>query len=280
MEALKNEVAELKREMVALQERLQPMLKAHEDYLKKQALNRAAYLRKKAGRAAAVAGKLRNLDCCCLNPKGKDVFMGRDRRLDEFIPVWAAKCVEFGKKNKPDLFIQWLAWKWNCDTYLVKPITSGQGYFWKMYGWESASEGKKPMRSKYTELAMFGRTPRLSFTRLQADAFQEAPWWRWSWAILNRVRCHVEDELLVWGDLPEHFRRVVGLMCGGYGQVQLRKELIWDQNDNATILSKTYRIAKPGLELGWKSVMRGLKASREPALVEPLPANETNSKIV
>ena len=60
-------------------------------------------------------------------------------------------------------------------------------------------------------------------------------------------------------------------MCGGHGQVQLRKELIWDPNDSPDVLSKTYRIVMPTLNIAWIAVEKGLMAKEEPVFVEPEP---------
>ena len=108
MEALKQKVAKLevehaklKVEMEALGDRmgvLEPFARAFAAKKKKDALNLEARNMQKTAREAAKSVKLRNLDCCCLEPKGKGAMFGRDPRLDEHIPAWAAKCVEFGKK--------------------------------------------------------------------------------------------------------------------------------------------------------------------------------------
>ena len=267
MEALREKVAKLEMKLEAVVDRmgvLEPFAREFEAKKKKAALNLEARKKQKTVREAAKSAKLRNLDCCCLEPKGKGSQYGRDPRLDVSIPAWAAKCVEFGKKNKPELFLEWLTWKWNCDTYRVKPIAKGHGYFRKFFGWSSASDSTHPVRQNLTARDIFGRCKNRTFTKTQADDFRNAPWWSWGSRVLNRVRSHVEEELEAWHDLPKHFRRVVGVLCGGHGQVQLRKELIWDPNDSADVLSKTYRIAMPTLNIAWIAVEKGFAAKEEP----------------
>lgn len=256
---------ELSKRVCQMEEQLSVLWAERTAKEKKKEYNRVAWEKQVAAKVAANEKYLLNLDTCCLAPKGKGTFRGRDRRLDAMIPKWAEKAMHFGKMNKPCLFLQWLAWSWNNNTYRAKPITSGRGYYWKFYGWAS-TDGKKPMRSKYTEMQLFGKTLSTKFNPIQADNFAEAPWWGWGWGVLKQVVSHLEDDLEVWNDLPSNFRRTVGVMCGGYGMVELKKGLIFDQNAGAQELNKTYRIVKPALDLGWKSVLKGIKASREPTL--------------
>ena len=269
MEALKQELTTLRGEMAALCDRvalIEPFAREAEAKKKKGVLNREARRRQVVAREAAVSAKLKNLDCCCLVPKGKGAQFGRDPRLDEFIPGWAAKCVEFGKKNKPELFLEWLAWKWNCDTYRAKPLTKSQGYYHKFYGWVSSSDPKKPkpMRQKMSGKALFGKCAIKTFTTQSALEFAEAQWWSWGSRVLNYVRTHVEDELEAWGELPPHFRKVVGMQCGGHGMVQLRADLVWDPNEGPRLLTKSYPLAYNLLVAGWTAIAKGLRDSAEP----------------
>lgn len=260
---MEERVAKLEERVAELTGLLGPIVAERRQKAKKSLLNKAAREKAKKAKTEANNRLLKNLNACCLRPKGPGAIMGRDARLDQLLPAWAEKCIEFGKKNEPGKFLEWIAWKWNCDTYRTKPITSGQGSLWKFYGYSSSG---KPMRTKFSELQLFGKCERLQFSRIQALGFSEAPFWEWGRGVLYQIRSEIEDE--VWEGLPLHFRKVVGLMMGGVALVQLKKDLVFDQNSSPTVLNRTYRLAKPFLNLGWKSILMGLKAGREPF---PLP---------
>ena len=53
----------------------------------------------------------------------------KDVRLREHFKKWALKGIEFGQRNRPEEFAEYVCWQWNSCTFTRKPITFSGGYF-------------------------------------------------------------------------------------------------------------------------------------------------------
>jgi len=203
------------------------------------------------------SGRLRNPD-----RNNLDLPRGWDKRLGPKVHEWAELCYRFAAARKsPFEFMEWLAFTWNSCTYWNKVITKSGGYFHLFIGFS----GTKPLRSKWTENDLFGSVRRTTFNRIQRDQFRDAPWWKWGFGVLGKVVHQMKEEDDRWAELDTRFTRPLLLMMGGYGLVEVRQGLYFDQHeDDCNKIGKMYAHAKPDLDRGWKACKRGLFSKVEP----------------
>ena len=215
------------------------------------------YAKRKAAKAVEAVkgrGKFRNPDRNNLTLR-----FGKDRRLFAKFMEWGRVGLKFGALNQPSRFLEWLCWAWQ-EVYTYRPITRSGGYNQLFIGWSNG----KPLRTKVTDGDMFANVRRLTFTKVHQEQFAEALWWRWGYGVLYQV-LNAMEEMDGYEALPERFLRPLRLMCGGFGQVEVKQGLIFDQNlKSLDELSKAYRLAKPDLDRGWGACMRGLAAKEQP----------------
>lgn len=223
------------------------------------AYNKAYYAkRKKDATALQRSSKIRNPD-----RNNLIMPMGKDRRLASNFEDWALVGFKFGTKNKPFQFLEWLCWAWQ-DVYMCRPVTRSGGYNQLFIGWSN----DKPLRVKVTDCDMFANVRRLKFNKIQRDQFADAYWWKWGYGVLYQTLQVMEGRAEAYKELPATFLKPLRLMCGGYGEVEVRSDLFFDPaEDRCDKLATAYAYAKPDLDRGWAACMKGLAAKEEPFML-------------
>ena len=187
---------------------------------------------------------------------------GWDIRLREKMKGWADVAFRFATdlpRPRPFDFLEWISWTWNVNTYQEKVITKSGGYKHLFIGFT----GNKPLRVKFTDNDLFGNVRRVTFTPPQRDQFAEALWWEWGFGVLFQIKEAMGDAL--FESLAPAFKRPLLLLMGGFGEVEVRDNLIFDpKEEDCAKLSKAYRYAKPDLDRAWNACFKGLFSKQEP----------------
>ena len=190
-----------------------------------------------------------------------DLPRGWDERLEDKMQEWAEVAFRFATdlpRPRPFDFLEWLCWTWNVGTYQHKVITKSGGYNNLFIGYS----GDKPLRLKYTDGDLYGNVRRTTFTPAQRDQFCEALWWKWSFAVLVKLKHAMGTR---FQSLAPSFRRPLLLLMGGFGEVEVKADLFFDpQEANCARLGKAYRAAKPDLDHAWNACKKGLFSKVEP----------------
>ena len=196
-----------------------------------------------------------------------DIFK-KDRRLEEHWNKWALKGMEFGERNRPEEFVNWLCWQWNTCTFVKKPITFSGGYF--QYHIGDASR----MHTTAYELMGLSKKSKL-FMKNDAEHidFRERKWWEWGYAIMSQVLDQMQ-ELPGFGALPDRFLRCCKLLAGGFGMHEVYTELYFDPNEDLPGLNRMLKKIGPDLTCMWRACCMGLRKRSKEAHTPPLPPTD------
>jgi hypothetical protein len=202
-----------------------------------------------ARRAAALAvqnhGKI---------PLPRDIWR-KDKRLEPLFVQWAQKGMEFGARNEPEEFAEWVVMQWNSKAYLKKPITFSGGYFQFWF------EGSRYPITPYEMMNLSNKSRLLLKNDGDLVDFRDRKWWEWGYSVWKQVLDKME-ELEGYDDLPERFLRCCKLLAGGYGEYEVYPDLIFDPNeDNVMHVNKCLRKIGPDLRVMWKACIRGLRSN-------------------
>ena len=221
----------------------------------------AAPSRKGYQKAYYAARKLRRNGLRNPDRNNLNLVRGWDDRLKEKMEEWGDVAVRFGSdlpRPRPFAFLEWLCWTWNNATYEYKVITKSGGYNHLFIGYS----GDKPLRCKFTDGDLYGNVRRTKFTPAQRDQFCEALWWKWGFAVLVKLK---QAMGVRFQSLAPAFKRPLLLLMGGFGEVEVQKDLFFDPNEpNCAHLGKAYMHAKPDLDRAWNACKKGLFGRVEP----------------
>ena len=214
--------------------------KQHEYYVK----------RKRRAHEEKYANRIKNADCNNLS--------SREVRLESKFKQWAAVGIQFGlQKAQPEHFLEWLAYQYNNTTFWEKPVTKSGGYWHVFIGWS----GTKPLRTKCTDCDVFGK-PKLKFTATSQLQYCDAVIWKWAYCVLFQVLQKMEEDSR-FKELPERFCKMLQLMCGAYGQINVHGHE-FDPSLPLHALNKIFPFVMPTLTRGMAFVKRGFVGKIEP----------------
>jgi len=243
----------------AVERMLKKVEKSHHEILEllREKTSRKEYMQKYYQQKKLQRSGLKNPDRNNLNlPRGWDI------RLKDKMQEWAEVAFRFATvlpRPRPFDFLEWLCWTWNVGTYQHKVITKSGGYNHLFIGYS----GDKPLRLKFTDGDLYGNVRRTTFTPVQRDQFCEALWWKWGFAVLVKLKQTMGENR--FQSLAPAFKRPLLLLMGGFGEVEVQKDLFFDPHEaNCSRLGKAYRHAKPDLDRAWNACKKGLFSKVEP----------------
>jgi hypothetical protein len=217
--------------------------------IKMKQYQRAYYEKKKAAALAKKPHGLKNLSAA---------FSMKDPRLP--FAEWATVGLTFMRENHPPQhFIEWLVYIWNKKTYWSPQVTRHGGYYHVFIN--HAHGTTHANRLRMTEVDMWGKRT-YTWTHVHHDIFCSAQF-LWGFALVCLwpvVSLMAQDD--AW--IPNsHFAKLLGLMCGGYAEVELAG-VFFDQCLPPHELRTVFPIAQPYLTCGIAAQKSGITAKAEP----------------
>jgi hypothetical protein len=210
-------------------------------------------LRKTAMRTAARAE--RNASSLVL----RDNIFKKDVRLREHFKKWAVKGLEFGQRNRPEEFAEYVSWQWNSCTFTRKPITFSGGYFQYWIG-----KGTTRMHTTPFELMNLSKKNKLLLKNsAEWVDFRDRMWWDWGYTVWYAVLNQMED-LPGYDELPKRFIRCCKLLAGGFGQHEVYTGLYFDPAENMSDVNRMLRRVGGDLMNMWKGCCTGLRRRDKP----------------
>ena len=187
-----------------------------------------------------------------------DNIFAKDMRLVQHWKKWALKGMEFGERNRPEEFVNWLCWQWNTCTFVKKPITFSGGYFQYHVG-----EASRMHTTAYELMGLSKKNKLCMRNDAEHTDFRDRNWWSWGYGILTQVFEEMQ-KLPGFDTLPERFTRCIKLLCGCYGMHEVYTGLYFDPNwENLPELNRMLRKIGPDLTGMWRACLMGLRKRKE-----------------
>ena len=200
----------------------------------------------------------------------KNMIKYRDVRLGPLFKRWAESGLAFGREDRPEAFLTWLVHRWNCCTYLKKPITFSGSTFRVWTGTHRMSTGARDLLG-YTE-----RRNAVQLLRNDGEYvdFKNRPWFSmgWNYAVLFPVFDQMQ-EAPGFDELPERFRRCISLATGSFGEWEVFPGLCWDPHESRENLNRMLKKVGTDLQMMMRAVYAGLRVVGRESPV-PLPRSE------